>query len=113
IEPSHRQHVQGQIRAVGLRWQSLLVMPERQAWMHEPPVPDDAKYRWWKRLRQVPSSWVWNQGEADRFVFYDGPTNAPTPVTVTRRDQTLVFTKGYPPTDSDGAGRTDWLVSLP
>lgn len=75
----------------GLVWQSLVVMPEHQPWMHEPSVPSDEKYGWWSRLRQVPSSWVWNQDDSERFVYYDGPTAAPNPVRFVRTADELRF----------------------
>lgn len=85
------------IVGLGLRWQSLVVMPEHRPWMVEPKVPDDAKYQWWNRLRQVPSSWVWNRGEADRFLYYDGPTKFPPPLTVKRNRSSLAFTVSEEP----------------
>jgi hypothetical protein len=41
-------------------------------------VPEDEKYAWWSRLRQVQSSWVSSRGEAERFLYYDGPTTRPS-----------------------------------
>jgi hypothetical protein len=66
--------------AVGLRWQSVIVSPDRLAWMTPPVVPDDAKFAWWNRLREVPCAWVSNRGESERFLYYDGPTTASAPV---------------------------------
>jgi hypothetical protein len=68
---------------LGVRWQSLIVCPQRPPWMKPPLVPDDPKFHWWRRLRDVPSSWVCNRGEAERFVYYDGPTRAQLPVIAT------------------------------
>jgi hypothetical protein len=71
---------------LGLRWQSLIICPEHRAWMEAPKVPDDPRFRWWSRLRDVPSSWVASRGEAERFLYYDGPTRLPVPVAVSVTD---------------------------
>ena len=42
--------------------------------MTPPMVPPDPQFGWWSRLRDVPCSWVANRGEAERFLYYDGPT---------------------------------------
>jgi hypothetical protein len=42
-------------------------------------VPDEQRFRWWKSLRDVPSAWLSSQGEAERFLYYDGPTLAKSP----------------------------------
>lgn len=68
------------ISAVGLRWQSLIVSPKRESWMVLPDVTGEKQFSWWKELRDVPSSWVVNQGETERFLYYDGPTLAESPV---------------------------------
>jgi hypothetical protein len=68
------------IKSLGLRWQSVIVSPEKLSWMTPPDVPNDERFAWWNRLRQVPCAWVSNRGEAERFLYYDGPTRAPTPV---------------------------------
>ncbi|MDB5330772.1 MAG: hypothetical protein JWP03_1923 [Phycisphaerales bacterium] len=69
-----------EIDGLGLRWQSLIVSPVQLPWMVPPPVPADLKYAWWNRLRQVPTSWISSRGESERFLYYDGPTLAKTPV---------------------------------
>ena len=71
------------IVAVGLCWQSVIVSPERLAWMVPPAVRADPKFAWWERLRRVPCSWVSSRGESDRFLYYDGPTTRTSPVVVT------------------------------
>ena len=68
------------ITAVGLCWQSLIVSPEQESWMVLPDVASEKKFRWWKALRDVPSSWVVSQGETERFLYYDGPTLAKSPL---------------------------------
>ncbi len=70
------------ITSLGLRWQSVIVSPEKLPWMQPPTVPDDPKFSWWSRLRKVPSSWVSNRGESERFLYYDGPTLMPSPLDV-------------------------------
>jgi hypothetical protein len=77
------------VTAVGLRWQSLILSPERAAWMQLPAVPDDPKFRWWDDLREVPSAWVTSRGETERFLYYDGPTMARTPLKATLDGATL------------------------
>jgi hypothetical protein len=64
-------------------WQSLIICPERAPWMAPPAIPNDPRFRWWARLREVPSSWVASRGEAERFLYYDGPTKSMVPVSVT------------------------------
>jgi hypothetical protein len=77
--------------SLGLRWQSLIVSPERQAWMKPPEVPAGEKHRWWGRLRDVPAAWVSSRGESERFLYYDGPTTARAPVSVKLRGDFLAF----------------------
>src|SRR5437868_2146843 len=79
------------VSAVGSRWQSLIVTPSKLAWMQPPAVPTDNKYAWWNRLRQVPGSWVSSRGESERFLYYDGPTRARSPVTVRLVEGSLSF----------------------
>ena len=69
----------GAIGAIGLRWQSLVVTPEKIAGLELPAVDSDSKYKWWKRLRDVKSSFVANKNETEKFVYYDGPTTAESP----------------------------------
>jgi len=89
LQPAHRQHdahedatmkysTMLEINALGCRWQSLIVTPQKLPWMQPPAVPADPKYAWWNRLRDVDCSWVSNRGESERFLYYDGPTVAPT-----------------------------------
>ncbi|MGI8979299.1 MAG: hypothetical protein ACR2FY_08745 [Pirellulaceae bacterium] len=82
------------ITSVGLRWQSLIVSPNRETWMVPPDVGDNPKFAWWKSLREVPSSWVSSHGETERFLYYDGPTFAKSPVVVSEdRRQLKVVTQ--------------------
>lgn len=85
IHPADRSNsseyfIDQKVTAVGLRWQSLIVSPERQAWMSPPEVPDSPKFRWWSKLRDVPSAWITREGETERFLYYDGPTTARSPL---------------------------------
>ena len=63
-----------EITDLGLRWQSLIISPNRQSWMTPPSIEDRQRYGWWERLRAVPSCWLSSQGESERFLYYDGPT---------------------------------------
>jgi hypothetical protein len=100
LEPRHRQYGAGsgsmgamgnELLGLGLRWQSLIVSPERLPWMKPPDVPADGKFAWWSRLRRVGSSWLSSRGEAERFLYYDGPTLARAPVTVRLQGGELGF----------------------
>jgi hypothetical protein len=71
--------VMNSISDVGVRWQSVICNPTKLDWMAPPKVGADPKYQWWERLRQVPTSWVSNAGESERFLYYDGPTNGLSP----------------------------------
>ena len=89
LGPHHREfgsitgfYQNNKITSLGLRWQSLIVSPEKLSWMQPPQVPGNPNYQWWSRLRDVPCSWVSSRGEADRFVYYDGPTLEPSPVLI-------------------------------
>ena len=77
--PSHTKQYITTVTDVGFRWQSLFVSPKKQSWMSLQGV-SDPKYNWWKRLREVETSWVSNRGETERFLYYDGPTEHPSPV---------------------------------
>ena len=103
ISPGHRFHIsdgkfglrsiedlqkQDTIESLGLRWQSLIISPTRLPWMNPPPLPPDPRYQWWGDLRDVPCSHVSNRDEADRFLYYDGPSNLPPPVVVSRATPT-------------------------
>lgn len=79
LSPSHTKQHTSAISGVGFRWQSLIVMPEKAKWMKLEPVTEK-KYQWWNRLREVPSSWVHSRGESERFLYYDGPTEYPSPI---------------------------------
>lgn len=70
------------IANLGLRWQSAILCPDRLSWMVTPAVPPDPRFAWWTRLRDVPSDWVTNRGETERFLYYDGPTRAAVPLAV-------------------------------
>jgi len=81
-----------EIAAVGLRWQSLIICPKPAAWMKLPEVPKDPRFQWWAGLRDVSASFVSSRGEAERFLYYDGPTLANAPVKATLDGDTLTFT---------------------
>jgi hypothetical protein len=72
----------GVVWGLGCRWQSVIVSPQKLSGMTPPIVPGDPRFQWWERLRQVPSDWMWNRGETERFLYYDGPTLSQTPVKI-------------------------------
>jgi hypothetical protein len=71
---------ENKIVGLGLRWQSVIVSPEKLSWMAPPETGDENRHAWWNELRRVPSSWVSSQGETERFLYYDGPTLARRPL---------------------------------
>jgi len=79
ILPAHTKHYITTVTDVGFCWQSLMVFPQQLDWMDLEPITDK-KFAWWSRLRKVDSSWVSNRGESERFLYYDGPTEYPSPV---------------------------------
>ena len=98
ILPSHRQYATlqgngGEIGGLGLHWQSAIVSPSKLAWMNPPVVDPDPKYKWWSDLRDVQCSWVSNLNESERFLYYDGPTLAKSPVDINYSQGKAVFAK--------------------
>lgn len=91
------------VTSMGLRWQSVIVSPQKQPWMALPDVGSDPRYAWWKSLREVPSCWVTNQGETERFLYYDGPTRAHSPISTCFDGQQLTVV-AQPIFDRDGRG---------
>jgi hypothetical protein len=65
----------------GVAWENLIVTPVKEGWMRPAEVGGDAKFDWWRRLREVECSWVNNGDESERFLYYDGPTMLRCPVT--------------------------------
>jgi hypothetical protein len=91
LSPHHRLYPEAgmgtaPIYRLGVHWQSVIVSPARLPWMTPPAVPAEAHFRWWERLREVPSCWVVNRGEAERFLYYDGPTRSAVPIAVALED---------------------------
>jgi hypothetical protein len=94
VEKNRAQAVNGGvIEDVGFRWQSLIVSPKKLPWMQATEVGNDARYAWWKGLREVNCSWVCNRGESERFLFYDGPTMLRSPVVFDLKKGELVVHK--------------------
>ena len=91
--PLHRKHTghrtSEKILGLGLRWQSLIVSPEKQSWINAPDTTDNPKYQWWKNLRDVDCSWISSCGESEKFLFYDGPTLAKSPLKIELNDSKL------------------------
>ena len=81
--------------SLGLRWQSLIVLPSQAPWMTLPIVPADPKFQWWADLRKVPSSYLSSRDESERFLYYDGPTHAKPPLLATLEKDALIL-RGYP-----------------
>ena len=90
LAPSHSRHYVNYPVAAGFRWQTLFVAPEKPDWMKLEPV-QDPQFAWWERLRDVNCSWVDNRGESERFLYYDGPTELPSPVRVRKETGHLVI----------------------
>jgi hypothetical protein len=97
------------VSGVGLRWQSVIVSPRKLPWMNGPAVPAGEQYAWWKRLREVECAWVSSRGESERFLYYDGPSARPAPVTPTLSGQTLAATPNSP---RAGPAREAWYVEV-
>ena len=81
------------IAGMGMRWQSLIVTPTPVAFTHLADVPAEARYDWWKRLRETPCSWISSRGESERFLYYDGPTIMPSPVIMKLENGELKWTQ--------------------
>jgi hypothetical protein len=98
---------------IGCRWQSLVVSPQQLPWMTLPGVSNNPRFQWWKQLRNVPSDWVCNRGETERFLYYDGPTRSRAPMGVkldAARNRLLLFEPGIPQyaaRDSEGGALAD------
>jgi hypothetical protein len=76
---------------IGVRWQNLIISPERASWMRLPTPPTEQRYQWWNALRNVPSCWITSEGETERFLYYDGPTMAQSPLTAEVQDNKLIL----------------------
>jgi hypothetical protein len=118
LTPTHLNHRPGAgsaLAEVGFRWQSLIVSPTKLGWMHEAPVGDDARFAWWKRLRDVDCAWVSNRGESERFLYYDGPTLIGSSVEFTLDGQQLRARAATRPTDAETQGynsRPTWTTGF-
>ena len=95
MAPSHQLHMALSFEDVGFRWQTLFASPEKLDWMTLEPITDE-RYAWWERLRKVNSSWISNRGESERFLYYDGPTEHPSPVVVVQTSNGVSVTNNYP-----------------
>ena len=95
ISPAHRQHYNGSISGLGIHWQSVIVSPTKLSWMKLPEVDADPKYAWWSELRDVPCSWVSNLNESERFLYYDGPTLAKSPIDIHYESNRLKITEQF------------------
>ena len=108
-----RSEVHNDILNMGLHWQSLIVSPQQLSWMQPPNAGADAKFKWWSDLRSVPCSWVSSRGESERFLYYDGPTLAHTPLRITRNANSLSFVHQamFPkPPNDDQHDASEWTI---
>jgi hypothetical protein len=71
------------LSGLGLEWCGLRVgfPPELEG-----PEPEAPEGSWWEALRRVPGSRVAVRGASERFLFYDGAVNLPSPVAVAWAD---------------------------
>jgi hypothetical protein len=124
LTPEHRSYgavgggtvaISNAVLDLGLHWQSLIVTPQKQPWMNEPTAPADPKFAWWQKLRAVPSSWIASRGEAERFLYYDGPSRTKALVAVTREGDKLIFRRRKDEVERHYAtdGRLESLVPTP
>ena len=91
-ESGHKQFITKTIDSVGLRWQSLIVTPEKLSGLELPTVSDNPKHSWWKRLREVAGSFVTNRNDTEKFLYYDGPTFAEPPLKIEFDRPKITFT---------------------
>ena len=81
------------IQSIGLNWQSLIVSPDKPDWMQLPDVTEE--FAWWEKLRQVNSAWIGSGdtagNEAERFLYYDGPTIVRSPLIIHRSHNRISF----------------------
>jgi hypothetical protein len=89
IAPNHPHRLGNHIGGLGLHWQSLVITPAPPQPLA--PVPADPKFKWWTRLRDVPSSYITSNNETERFLYYDGPSQYPAPLSVSRAGDQLRF----------------------
>ena len=57
--------------------------------MELPKVDSDPKFQWWKDLRDVECSWVSSLNESERFIYYDGPTQAKSPLDLSYSEEQI------------------------
>jgi len=105
LTPKHRTYERGSyplrrsisavnqnlLSGIGVRWQSIIVSPKKLEWMQPAEVGGDARFAWWKRLREVDCSWVSSRNESERFLYYDGPSRRSAPVRVSIDDVELTI----------------------
>ena len=103
VRPHHRQFPNSHRRAflvnlfrrkigisgLGLHWQSAVVSPTKLPWMELPKVESDPKFQWWEDLRDVECSWVSSLNESERFIYYDGPTLAKSPLELSYSEERI------------------------
>ncbi len=82
-------HFNNNIQSIGLNWQSLIVSPNKLEWMESPQV--EPRYEWWEKLRLVKSAWIGTCDEAERFLYYDGPTILPSPLRISEHPESFTI----------------------
>ena len=86
--------------------QFLYVSPEASPGTTPPIVGND--YKWWQLRVNVPSSWIAAGKESERFLYYDGPTLLPSPLSVTTDgDQVRIEYKSWLPIPREGYPRNE------
>ena len=85
--------------SIGVRWNQVLAMPTKPAGWSSAAITAPNN-QWWSDLRDVKCSWVENQGEQEKFLYYDGPTNKELPIHVSLQDEQLtILHHNYGPKD--------------
>ncbi len=79
------------MEAMGLEWSGLRVGYPLDEKVALQKAPQD---HWWHHLQKVPSPSISIRGEREKFLFYDGVTQMPTPIEFTWKDsnkETITF----------------------
>ncbi len=79
------------LQGIGVFWQSLIATPEKLNFASEPEVSEDKK--WWSDLREVKSSWVAKDEQAEKFIYYDGPTFMDSPYEIKKEGEAMQVTR--------------------
>jgi hypothetical protein len=78
--------------ALGPQWQSLIASPDRLPWMTVGDIgTDSSSGRRWRARSKESSAWLSSQDQAERFLYYEGPTTARSPVKASLAGDTLTL----------------------